>query len=150
MTSSLISEAELGRYGDCVCFNIRWFSRMVTQYYERRLRSSGLRFTQTPIMGRLAAGPMKMAELADWLAMERTALLRTMQPLIDEGYVASRPAKKGRGAELSLTPAGLRRLAELQPEWEKVQAEVVAAIGATRWRDFMAAMEPAAARLAKN
>jgi DNA-binding MarR family transcriptional regulator len=150
MATSAISPAEIRRYGDCVCFNIRWFSRLVTQYYERRLRSTGMRFTQTPILARLAAGPAKMAELADWLALERTALLRTLQPLLDAGYVASSPAARGRGHELSLTPSGARRLAELRPAWEKVQAEVLEAIGGARWREFMAAMEDAAVRLEKN
>ena len=150
MATPRITPAEIRRYGDCVCFNLRWFSRLVTQYYERRLRSSGMRFTQTPILARLAAGPAKMAELSDWLALERSALLRTVQPLIDEGYVARGPAARGRGLELSLTAAGHRRLAELRPAWEQVQAEVMAAFGGPRWREFMAAMEAAAVRLEQN
>jgi DNA-binding MarR family transcriptional regulator len=133
-----------------VCFNLRWINRLVTQFYERRLGGSGLRFTQTPILARLAAGPAKMAELSDWLVLERTALLRTLQPLLDEGYVARAPAAHGRGWELSVTPAGLRLLAELQPEWEKVQQEVVAALGGARWKDFLAAAESAAASLQSN
>ncbi len=91
-----------------------------------------------------------MAELSDWLVLERTALLRTLQPLLDEGYVARAPAAHGRGWELSVTPAGLRLLAELQPEWEKVQQEVVAALGGARWKDFLAAAESAAASLQSN
>jgi DNA-binding MarR family transcriptional regulator len=151
MSSPSPSPQDIRRYGECVCFNLRWFTRLVTQHYERRLRSSGLRFTQTPILARLAAGPAKMAELSDWLALERTALLRTLQPLLDGGYVRRQPAARGRGVELTVTAAGRRRLAELQPEWEEVQAEVVAAIGGpARWRDFAAAMETAATRLARN
>lgn len=150
MASPHLTPAAARRYGDCVCFNIRWFSRVVTQYYERRLRTTGLRFTQTPILARLAAGPAKMAELADWLALERTALLRTLQPLIDEGYVKSQRASRGRGVELSLSAAGHSRLAELQPEWEKVQAEVVAAIGGAKWREFLATMEATAEKLLSN
>ena len=145
-----LSAADIRHYGDCVCFNLRWFSRLVTQYYERRLGASGMRFTQTPILARLAAAPAKMAELSEWLALERSALLRTLQPLIEAGYVRSQPARRGRGVELSVTPSGRRRLAELQPEWEKVQSDVVDAIGATRWRDFMTTMEAAARKLEKN
>jgi DNA-binding MarR family transcriptional regulator len=150
MKPAPLSAAEISRYGECVCFNLRWFSRLVTHYYERRLGGTGMRYTQTPILARLAVAPAKMAELSDWLALERSALLRTLQPLIDEGYVLSQPAREGRGVELSATAAGRRRLAELQPEWEKVQAEVVAALGATRWKDLVGAMETAAARLEKN
>ncbi len=150
MKPAALTPADISRYGECVCFNLRWFGRLVTQYYERRLGGSGIRYTQTPILARLAAAPAKMAELSHWLALERTALLRTLQPLIDDGYVRSQPASRGRGVELSVTDAGRRRLAELQPEWEKVQAEVVAAIGGARWRDFLGAMETAAERLEKS
>ena len=150
MPSKILSPADVQLYGECVCFNLRWISRLVTKFYERRLGGTGMRFTQTPILARLAAGPAKMADLSDWLAMERTALLRTLQPLLDDGYVSRSPAARGRGWELSVTSAGRRRLAELQPEWEAVQEEVVAAFGGAKWRDFMAAMEVAAERLARN
>jgi DNA-binding MarR family transcriptional regulator len=150
MASEPLTPIDIRRYSECVCFNLRWISRLVTQYYERRLGGTGMRYTQTPILARLAAGPAKMAELSDWLALERTALLRTLQPLLDQGYVARAPASHGRGWELSVTPAGLRLLAELRPEWEKVQKEVVAAIGGDRWRDFLAAAESAAANLGSN
>ncbi len=150
MTVSSLAPAEVRRYGECVCFNLRRMSRLVTQYYERRLGGAGLRFTQTPILARLAAGPATMAELGGWLALERTALLRTLRPLLDEGYVARRPVARGRGWEFSVTAAGRRRLAELRPEWERVQAEVVAAFGGARWRDFLSAMEAAAGRLEQN
>jgi len=149
MTSPL-TPADVRRYGECVCFNLRWISRIVTQYYERRLGGTGMRFTQTPILARLAAGPAKMAELSDWLALERTALLRTLQPLLDDGLVAREPAARGRGWEFSVTPAGRRRLAELRPEWERVQAEVVAAFGGTKWTELLATMESAAGRLGRN
>ena len=150
MTTESLSPADVRRYGECVCFNLRWISRLVTQFYERRLGGTGMRFTQTPILARLAAGPAKMAELSDWLALERSALLRTLQPLIDDGYVARQPATRGRGWELSVTPAGRRRLAELRPEWEKVQAEVVAAFGGAKWREFLTTLEGAAGKLARN
>jgi DNA-binding MarR family transcriptional regulator len=150
MSSKPLSPVDVQRYGECVCFNLRWISRVVTQFYERRLGGTGMRFTQTPILARLAAGPAKMAELSEWLALERTALLRTVQPLIADGYVARQPATRGRGWELSVTAAGRRRLAELRPEWEEVQAEVVAAFGGAHWPKLLRTMENAAEKLARN
>ena len=123
---------------------------MVTSFYERRLGGTGMRYTQTPFLARLAAGPAKMAELSDWLAVERTALLRTLQPLLDEGYVRRQAAARGRGWEFSVTAAGRRRLAELRPEWERVQAEVVAAFGGPKWREMLATMETAAGQLIRG
>ena len=150
MKPTSLTPAEVKRYGECDCFNLRWISRVVTSFYERRLGGTGMRYTQTPILARLAAGPAKMAELSDWLAVERTALLRTLQPLLDEGYVRRQAAARGRGWEFSVTAAGRRRLAELRPEWERVQAEVVAAFGGPKWREMLATMETAAGQLIRG
>lgn len=150
MPSPALPPAKLRQFADCACFNARWFSRIVTQHYERRLKATGLRPTQLPILARLASGPEKMAALGDWLALERTALLRTVRPLLAKGYLVSEPATEGRGVQLALTSAGHRFLAEIQPAWAEAQAEVVKAFGGSRWADFMAAMEAAAARLAKE
>jgi DNA-binding MarR family transcriptional regulator len=150
MTASGISNREIARFGECACFNLRRLSRLVTQRYERRLRSTGLRITQLPIMARLAAGPAKMGVLSRWLAMERTALLRTVQPLIDEGYVAVAPAEEGRGVQYELTGTGRKRLAELRPSWEAAHNEVVAMLGGEKWAALLDGLSTAADRLAKN
>lgn len=147
MPPPALSPAAAPGFADCVCFNLRWCNRLVTQFYERRMRSSGLRVTQLPILARLAATPAKMAELGEWLAMERTALLRTLRPLLAARLVASRPARAGRGLELALTAAGRRRLEKARPEWEEAQRAALAAFGERRWRGLLAAMEQAAARL---
>lgn len=150
MGSPSLTPAEIRQFGECVCFNVRWFSRVLTQHYQKRLGGDGLRYGHTPILARLAAAPAKMAELSSWLALERTALLRTIQPLLDAGYISSHAARAGRGLELSITPAGLKRLGELRPQWEKVQADLVNVFGPERWQEFVAAMERVATHLGRD
>ena len=67
---------------NCVCFNLRWVSRVVTQFFHAKLRRQGIRPTQTPILQALKRRESwNMADLSDWLGMERTTLLRNLRPL---------------------------------------------------------------------
>lgn len=136
------------RFQDCVCFNFRWFNRVLTQRYDEALRPFGLRATQLPILARLAAGPVAMAELADWLAMERTTLLRNLQPLLREGLVVSGRAEGRRGLELGISAGGRALLARAEPAWAEAQAEATAALGgAAKWRALLSEFEQAGERL---
>lgn len=139
--------APLRAFADCACFNVRWFNRVLTQHYSAAMRASGLQPTQLPLLARLAAGPATLAELVDWLAMDRTTLLRNLRPLERRGWVRDQAGSGGRARRLELTKPGRRVLAGVQPAWQRAQAQVEAAFGAGEWPRFMAKMEAVAARL---
>lgn len=139
------------RFQDCVCFNFRWFNRVLTQRYDEALRPCGLRVTQLPILARLAVGPVVIAELADWLAMERTTLLRNLRPLMRAGYVVSGKAADRRGLELGITESGRDLLARAEPAWAAAQAEAMAALGgAAKWKTLLEEFDRAGERLAPS
>ncbi|MFP3758107.1 MarR family transcriptional regulator, partial [Cupriavidus sp. SIMBA_020] len=72
------------------CFAIRQAARHVSQLYDRHLANVGLTITQFSLLGRLKrAGPMTMKQLADTMRMQRTTLVRTIQPLRRNGLIAS-------------------------------------------------------------
>jgi len=49
---------------NCVCFNLRWVTRAVTQFFDAAVRRQGIHPTQTPILGALSArSGLGMAEL---------------------------------------------------------------------------------------
>lgn len=147
----MLAPSQIRGFGDCVCFNVRWFNRVLTQHFAAALRASGLQATQLPLLARLAAGPAVLAELADWLAMDRTTLLRNLRPLARRGWVRDEAGTGGRRARrLRLTPAGHRLLAEIQPAWQRAQAQVVAAFPPGEWDRFMARMEEVAACLEQS
>ncbi len=115
----------------CNCFAVRQAARHVTKLYERHLADAQLTSAQFSILGALAEGqPMTMADLASILVMDRTTLLRAMKPLQREDLLksTSSPADP-RQLVFSLSPAGLRKLKEALPLWNKAQQEFEAEVG---------------------
>src|SRR5260221_3794336 len=79
----MVNELNLAKMENCVCFNLRWVTRAVTRFFDAELRRHGIRPTQTPILGALRAkDEWSMAELSEWLGMERTTLVRNLRPLL--------------------------------------------------------------------
>lgn len=146
----MLAPAQIRGFDNCACFNVRRFNRVLTQHFAAALRASGLQATQLPLLARLAAGPAVLTELADWLAMDRTTLLRNLRPLARRSWVRDETGTGGRTRRLRLTPSGHRLLAEIRPAWQRAQAQVVAAFPPGEWDRFMARMEVVAARLEQS
>jgi DNA-binding MarR family transcriptional regulator len=115
----------------CNCFAVRQAARHVTKLYERHLAPSNLTSAQFSILGALGeAGEMTMAELASCLVMDRTTLLRAMQPLQRDDLLKSRAGDVDpRQLVISLTSAGERKLKQAFPLWERAQEEFETEIG---------------------
>ena len=145
-----MNQSSVVEFDQCICFNLRWVTRLVTQHYDHALAGCGLRATQLPVLSRLAAGPMTMAALADWLAMDRTTLVRNLRPLQRENYVTSSPGTTGRSVELALAPAGKSLLAKAHPAWKKAQDEMTRTLGGSRWKTLLADLESAGESLAST
>lgn len=136
---------------NCICFNLRWVTRAVTQYFDRELRRHGLRPTQTPILAALAAkGEAGMAELSDWLGMERTTLVRNLRPLERQGWVVAHGTGRGGRVTLAITPRGRETLAKMQPAWQAAQKAVLKTLGEARWTSIMADLDRAALALSER
>lgn len=139
---------DLSAMENCVCFNLRWVSRAFTQFFEAQLRRHDLRPTQTPILAALAARTEgSMAELSDWLGMDRTTLVRNLRPLERDGLIRAQGKGRGGKVTLTLTAKGRSALARLVPEWRKVQQQVVKTLGAERWAAILSDLERAALAL---
>jgi MarR family len=72
------------------CFAVRQAARHISQLYERHLSAVQITPTQFSIVSALERMPdMTMAELAQAMVMERTTLVRVLQPLLRNGLVMS-------------------------------------------------------------
>jgi DNA-binding MarR family transcriptional regulator len=139
---------DLSSMENCVCFNLRWVSRAITQFFVGELRQHRLLPTQTPVLAALSANSnASMAELSDWLGMDRTTLVRNLRPLERDGLVKSSRRGRGNKVSLSLTPKGRAALQEFLPHWQVAQRKVVNTLGPERWAEILRDLERAASRL---
>ena len=88
-----------------------------------------------------------MAELSEWLGMERTTLLRNLRPLQRDGLVRTKGSGRGGRVELELTEKGRTALAKIFPAWRSAQNKVVATLGKERWSAIITDLQDVATKL---
>ena len=90
-----------------------------------------------------------MAELSDWLGMERTTLVRNLRPLQRDGLVEVVGGGRGNLVELAITAKGREQLEKLMPAWRAAQNAVVKTLGEQRWSAVLSDLETAALALSR-
>jgi DNA-binding MarR family transcriptional regulator len=149
MHIKMSKDLDLNTMENCVCFNLRWVSRVLSQFMVAELGHHGLLPTQTPILGLLAAKPeASMAEVSDWLAMDRTTLVRNLRPLERDGLVKAHGKGRGNKVSLTLTAKGRETLQKFLPDWQLAQRKVIKTLGKERWKEILRDLERAALALA--
>jgi DNA-binding MarR family transcriptional regulator len=116
----------------CNCFASRKAARLITKLYEDRLSSVELTSTQFSILVYVdEVGAASMKDLVEALVMERTSVVRALQPLERDGMLAIGPDREDtRRNVVRLTDAGRRRLAQALPLWQEAQQEFERRFGA--------------------
>ena len=138
----MTKKLDMSAMENCVCFNLRWVTRAVTRFFDAEVRRLGVRPTQTPILGALQARDgWSMAELSEWLGMERTTLVRNIRPLQRDDLVRARGGGRGGRVELSITDKGRATLANTMPAWRAAQGKVIAILGRERWSNLIRDLE---------
>ena len=114
----------------CACGRLRRAARALTQLYDDAMAPAGLRVTQYSLLNTLATqGPMRITELARRQLLDRTALSRNLDPLIERGLVEVAPGRDARTREVLATAEGLATLRRAGPYWARAQASVAKRIG---------------------
>lgn len=114
----------------CVCGRLRRTSRALTRLYDEALAPVGMTVTQFSVMRTLnRLDRPGLVELAEATAHEKSALWRTLQPLVKKGWVSAANEAGARGQRLSMTPAGMEALADALPHWRAAQARVSDTLG---------------------
>ncbi len=130
---------------NCVCFNLRRVTRIITQQYDSELRRQGIRSTQTPILQALCARESwTMVELSEWLGMDRTTLVRNLRPLERDGLLKSSGGGHGVQVEVSITEKGRKQVEKFTPAWRAAQDRIVKTLGEEKWADLLDKLRTAA------
>jgi len=149
--TKMTKELDMSAVENCVCFNLRWVTRAVTQFYDAEMRRHGIRPTQGTILLALnAKESWTMAELSDCLGLERTTLVRNLQPLQRDGLVTADGGGRGNRVELTITAKGRKQVEKFMPAWRAAQSAMVKTLGEKRWSAILSDLETAALALNKN
>src|SRR5690348_6171011 len=141
-------ELNMSAMENCVCFNLRWVTWKVTQFFDAEMRRHGIRPTQGTILTSLnAKESWNMAELSDWLGLERTTLVRNLRPLQRDGLVQIVGGLRGNRVEVSITAKGRKQIEKLAPAWKSAQRAAVNTLGKKRWSAILSDLETAALAL---
>src|SRR3954466_14171958 len=143
-------ELDMSGLENCVCFNLRWVTRAVTQFYDSEMRRHGIRPTQGTILLALKARKTwSMAELSDWLGMDPTTLVRNLRPVQRDGVVQAVGGGRGNRVEVAITGKGRKQIEKLTPAWKSAQNAAVKTLGEKRWSAVLSDLESAALALNK-
>ncbi len=137
MQSSLATELAARRtdvLAGCVCTNLRQAARLITQRFDRALKPSGLRMTQLALLLACAApGSTTIVEIARALAVDRTTLSRTLQPLSRLGLIAITHGPDRRARQITMTDHGRDVLLTALPLWADAEHAIAEQLG---WEDL--------------
>ena len=148
--TKMSKELDMATVENCVCFNLRWVARAVTQFYDSEMRRHGIRPTQGTILLALNYKEnWSMAELSDWLGVERTTLVRNLRPLQRDGLVQAVGGGHGNRVELAITAKGRKQIEKVAPAWKSAQRAAVKTLGEKRWSAILSDLETAALALNK-
>ncbi|HEV2220110.1 MAG TPA: MarR family winged helix-turn-helix transcriptional regulator [Casimicrobiaceae bacterium] len=125
----------------CACGRLRRASRALTQLYDDVMAPAGLRVTQFSLLRTLARdGPLRISALAARLLLDRTALSRNLDPLVDAGHVDIVRGADARTREVAITRAGAATLKAAQPHWAQAQREVAQRLGQAKLEALIATL----------
>jgi DNA-binding MarR family transcriptional regulator len=131
----------------CLCFALRQASRAVSRLYDEELRHVDLRTTQYSLLQALRrSGELRQRDLAERTLHDETSLTRSLRPLVDAGWVAVRAGDDRRERWFRITAAGVAKLEEARPAWQRAQARMQALLPEAALRGLMEIL-PEVARL---
>ena len=123
----------------CACGRLRRAARALTQLYDDAMAPAGLRVTQFSLLRTLERdGALRITDLAARQLLDRTALSRNLDPLVERGLVAVAAGKDARTREVALTPKGAAALRRAEPLWKHAQEDVARRVGKSRLETLIA------------
>ena len=105
---------------------MRKASRVVTQYYDKKLKPCKIKITQFSILSLLATGESKTLNiLSNDLLMDRTTLTRSLNILFKEKLIENVKVDDARKRVVKLTEKGFDILDQAIPLWREAEEEIL-------------------------
>ena len=123
----------------CYCINLRRAAYAVTEYYDRAMADLGVTLSQYALLSSIGKiEPCSVAELARYVRLERTTLVRNLKALYEAGWIQNDAAPGCRSSKTHVTESG-RKLAEAAKTcWNQAQTDIEACLGEENLQQLMA------------
>lgn len=119
---------------ECASYNLRRITRLTTNSLNHALQDTGLRSTQLAIMvgaGAVPGGTMTI--IAERLGLDISTLARSLDSLIDIGYIEIKSGKK-REKLVYLTHLGKEKVDAAIKVWRNEHQKFLKQFGETDWQ----------------
>ena len=114
----------------CLCIKLRRVAQKVTDLYDTTLKPAGVSVNQYSLLVNISRMEgCGTGELAQRVRLEKSTLVRTLQPLLRSGLIEDRASGEVRRRRLYISPQGKDVLRQAFPLWQKAQEELAATLG---------------------
>lgn len=114
----------------CYCINLRRAAGAVSALYDRYLEPAGVSVTQFSLLLNIGRQEVcSVSDLAAFTGLDRTTLVRTLKPLLDQKLVQDLAQPGTRNRRLTLTASGRDTVERCDVLWEKAQKTIEEQIG---------------------
>lgn len=121
---------QMSELGPCTCSQLRRVTRQITAYYDAAIAESGLTVSQHAILVHISrAGAISRTALALRMGMDRTTLVRNLQPLEKAGYVEQAESEDRRERLNRVSAEGQEALGRSYPLWRMAQGDLAEKLG---------------------
>jgi DNA-binding MarR family transcriptional regulator len=114
----------------CIAGRLRLLNRVITNLYDDALRPLGVKLSQGNVLAVAAKlGVARPAQVCDILELDTSTLSRTVDRMVDNGWLEILPDDDGRFHPFRLTDQGRRLMERAIPAWEQAQAQASQLLG---------------------
>lgn len=131
----------------CTGARLRRLTRRVTAFYEHHMRGSGLKLSQYSLLAQLSEVPQSLTTLAERMEIDRTTLTRSLQPLLEQGWIAESSGTDARQRLFVRTASGTRARHSARKYWRQAQLALEQHLGQDFVANFHAQLDQALSRL---
>lgn len=119
----------------CALFHSRRAARAMTAFFDKHLKAAGIKATHFSLLVAISlAEGRPLSEIAEYMAMDRTALARDLRVLEELGLLTiDSPESDRRVRHMKLTTKGTLVMRDALPHWRKAQDGVERAMAASSW-----------------
>ena len=118
------------RKTSCYCINSRRLSNLITNKYDKHLQEINLTVNQYSLFVNINQLEIcSVSDLAIYVGLERTTLVRTLKPLFDKKLIEDISETTQRNRQIKITQIGKEILEKGKPLWKQAQKEIEDKIG---------------------